>query len=292
MENLAETFLKLSKEDISVLSAIETGMRDHEWVPIPDISRLSGLSLRKVDYRLHLLSDMKLVTKTTIHYEGFQIGFDAYDLVALSDLVKRDFVKCIGSKIGVGKESVVFEALGDIPLAIKFHRQGRTSFKHVRRVRNHLKDLPRVPWLYAASLAARREFQVMQRLYPRVSIPRPVAISRHALAMEFLQGDQLNRVALENPQEYLEIILREIGAAYRLGIIHADLSEFNIIANAKGFSIIDWPQAVETDHPNASELLERDGGNIVRFFERRYDTKISVEDALTKVKAEPQVEAA
>ncbi len=292
MENLAETFLKLSREDLSVLSAIEAGMRDHEWVPIPEISRLSGVSPRKVDYRLHVLSDMKLVTKTTIHYEGYQIGFDAYDLLALSDLVKRDFVKCIGDRIGVGKESVVFEALGEIPLVIKFHRQGRTSFKHVRRVRDHLTDLPRLPWLYAASLAARHEFSVMQRLYPQVSIPRPVAISRHALAMEFLQGDQLGRVTLSNPQECLEIILDEIGTAFRLGLIHADLSEFNIIVNEGGFRIIDWPQAIEVDHPNASELLERDVGNIIRFFQRRYRIEMPVEDAIARVKAKPQNEVA
>lgn len=291
MENLAETFLKLSREDLSVLSSIETGMRDHEWVPIPDISRLSGISPRKVDYRLHLLSEMKLVTKTTIHYEGYQIGFDAYDLLALSDLVKRDFVKCIGCKIGVGKESVVFEALGDIPLAIKFHRQGRTSFKHVRRARNHLTDLPRLPWLYAASLAARHEFSVMQKLYPHVSIPRPVAISRHALAMEFLSGDQLGRVPLANPQEGLEIILDEIGTAYRLGIIHADLSEFNVMVIDGGLKIIDWPQAVETDHPNASELLERDVGNIIRFFQRRYNVKMPLQEAIASVKVEKPKEA-
>ncbi len=285
MENLAETFLSLGEGDLSILGAVETGMRDYEWVPLPEISRLSGLSPRKAEYRLRILSEAKLIVKTTIHYEGYQIDFDAYDLLALSDLVDRDFVKCIGSRIGVGKESVVFDALGEIPLAIKFHRQGRTSFKHVRRARDHLKDMPRVPWLYAASLAAHHEFQVMKRLYPEVSIPKPVAISRHALAMELLSGDQLNRVVLSNPQECLEIILDEVRKTYEKKIIHADLSEFNIIVKEDYLKIIDWPQAVDTNHPNASELLERDVGNILRFFERRYRICMPIEDALSKVSA-------
>lgn len=285
MENLAEIFLSLSKEDLSILSSIESGMRDYEWVPLPEISRLSGLSHRKAEYRLRLLSEAKLITRTTIHYEGYQIDFGAYDLLALADLVDRDFIKCIGGKIGVGKESVIYEALGENPLAIKFHRQGRTSFKHVRRARDHLKDMPRVPWLYAASLAARHEFQVMKILYPDVSIPEPVAISRHALAMEFLSGDQLNRVILSNPRECLEIIIDEVRKAYQKGIIHADLSEFNIIVVEDDLRIIDWPQAVETNHPGAAELLERDLSNVLRFFERRYRIDMPLEDAVSEVKS-------
>ncbi|MFB3765510.1 MAG: RIO1 family regulatory kinase/ATPase [Methanotrichaceae archaeon] len=283
MENLAETFLSLSKVDLSVLGSIEIGMRDYEWVPLPEISRLSGISPRKAEYRLRILSEAKLIIKTTIHYEGYQIDFDAYDLLALSNLVERDYVKCIGGRIGVGKESVIYDALGEIPLAIKFHRQGRTSFKHVRRARDHLTDMPRVPWLYAASLASRHEFQVMKVLYPDVSIPKPVAINRHALVMEFVSGDQLNRVILSDPRECLEIILNEIRKTYEKGIIHADLSEFNIIVMEDDLKIIDWPQAVEINHPSASELLERDIGNILRFFERRYRIDMPLEDAMSVV---------
>ncbi len=286
MDNPAEAFLKLSREDLSVLSSIEIGMRAHEWVPIQEISRLSGLPLRKVEYRLRLLSDQKLVARTTIHYEGYQIDFDAYDLLAISDLSKRNVITSIGDKIGVGKESVIFEALGEIPMVIKFHRQGRTSFKHVRRARDHLTDLPRLPWLHAASLAARREFQVMQRLYPQASIPRPVALSRHALAMELIFGDQLNKVVLSNPHDCLDMILDEVGKAYHIGIVHADLSEFNVMVTAEGPKIIDWPQAVEVNHPNAAELLERDVRNILRFFARRYKIDLSLEEALSRVKGE------
>jgi RIO kinase 2 len=287
VDNPAEAFLRLSREDLSVLSSIEAGMRAHEWVPIQEIARQSGLSLRKVEYRLRILSEQKLVTRTTIHYEGYQIDFDAYDLLAISDLLKRDFITCIGDKIGVGKESVVYEALGQSPLVIKFHRQGRTSFKHVRRARDHLTDLPRLPWLHAASLAARHEFQVMQRLYPEVSVPRPVALSRHALAMELIYGDQLNKVVLSNPKDCLETILDEVGKTYRLGIVHADLSEFNVMATAEGLKlkIIDWPQAVEIDHPNASELLERDVSNVLKVFVRRYKIDLPLEEAISRVKS-------
>ncbi|MDM7935063.1 MAG: RIO1 family regulatory kinase/ATPase [Methanothrix sp.] len=280
MEKLGSSFLGLSREDLSILGAIETGMRGHEWVPLQEISRRSGLGSKKAEYRLSILHEEGLVSRETLHYEGYRIDFSAYDLLALSDLVESGSVTGIGGRIGVGKESFVYAADGRIPLAIKFHRQGRTSFRHVRRSR----DLPRVPWLYAATLAARHEFRVMQLLYPKVAIPRPVALSRHALAMEMLEGQQLNRVSLRDPLGCLQRILGEVAGAWRLGIVHSDLSEFNIMITEDGPRIIDWPQAVKASHPRAMELLERDLGNVLRFFSRRYRLDLPLERALQQTK--------
>ena len=44
-----------------MLGAIETGMRAHEWVPVPEITRITGLSARKVEHRLRLLLEQKMV---------------------------------------------------------------------------------------------------------------------------------------------------------------------------------------------------------------------------------------
>jgi RIO kinase 2 len=283
--NLAQTFLRLNQDDFAILKGIEAGMRTHEWVPLADVARISGLAPDKAEYRLHFLSDLKLVSRETLHYLGYQMDFEAYDILALSDLADRNVVASIGDRIGVGKESVVYEALGkgSNPMAIKFHREGRTSFKHVRRVREHLKDGSRCAWIHAARRAARYEFSVMTSLYPQVSIPRPVALSRHAIAMELIHGNQLNLITLSNPQECLDIMLDEVSAAYSLGVIHADLSEYNVIVRGDEIKIIDWPQAVKIDHPNASELLERDLTNILRFFARKYKIDLSIKDAMSRV---------
>ena len=274
----------LSREDRSLLSAIETGMKTHEWVPSFVISELSGLPVRKVEFRLGQLFEKKLVERESMHYLGYRIDFDAYDLLALSDFVKRGTVKAFGERIGVGKESVVYEALGETHLAIKFHRQGRTSFKHIRRLRDHLTDQTKVPWIYAAALAARHEFAIMEKLYPIVSIPRPFAVSRHVLAMEFVSGPALNRITLSDPENGLNMILGEVAAAWGLGVIHADLSEFNVMVDESGPKIIDWPQAVEVTHPHAQELLERDLVNVLRFFERKYRIEMPLERALSRVR--------
>ena len=283
MENLATAFLGLSREERSLLSAIESGMKAHEWVPSSIISDISGLPARKVDFLLDRLFEKKLVERESLHYLGYRIDFDAYDLLALSDLVAKGALNAIGDRIGVGKESVVYQAFGDMPLALKFHRQGRTSFKHVRRLRHNLSNKSKVPWLYAASLAARHEHQIMEKLWQEVSIPRPVAVSRHVLAMEFVSGPPLNRIALSDPVDGLDQILAEVAKALRMGIIHADLSEFNIMVPQSGPKIIDWPQAVEINHPHAQELLQRDLANVLRFFQRKYGIKMPLEEALQRM---------
>ncbi len=283
MENLAETFLKLDRKEIVLLKTIERGMRHCEWVPVEDLMARSRLSPKAVSGSLSRLVDKKLVFKTKEPYEGYQIGFAAYDLVALSDLVDRDVVVSLGDLLGVGKESVVYEALGrtpaataaemgaaekseeanetaaSFPLAVKFHRQGETSFKHVRRVRDHLTDLPRCAWIHAARLGAAKEFKTLKRLFPEVSVPRPIALSHHAVVMEHSGGTELYKLNLENPEECLEIILEEVAVVWGKGIVHADLSAYNVLVCEDGeMVIIDWPQSVSRTHPQALELLERD----------------------------------
>lgn len=129
----------------------------------------------------------------------------------------------------------------------------------------------------------------MKRLYPVVSVPRPVALSRHALAMEYVPGPLLHRIALKDPEDGLSLILDEVGRALGQGIIHADLSEFNIMIADSGPVIIDWPQAVDSSHPHAAELLKRDLGNVLRFFRRKYNIEMSLEEALSQAEGAVQI---
>ena len=306
VKNLAETFLKLDRKEIVLFKAIERGMRYCEWVPIEDLMAKTRLSPKAVSGGLSKLSDKKLIFKTWEPYEGYQIGFTTYDLIALSELVDRDVIISLGNLLGVGKESVVYEALGripategtetgaagmteealegDLPLAVKFHRQGGTSFKHVRRVRDHLIDQPRCAWIHAARLGAAKEFKILKRLFPEVSVPRPIALSHHAVVMEHTGGRELYKVDLENPEECLEIILEEVVATWKKETVHADLSPYNVLVREDGeIVIIDWPQAVSRNHPQALELLERDLKNVVDHFHRKYRLDFELEEALAFV---------
>ncbi len=279
----AMVFRSLKPEALKILRAIENGMKTHEWVSVEDISANTGLSEKEVNYRLKNLTDLDLIERFTGHYVGYQLKYNGYDILAISTFVRRDTISSLGGLIGVGKESVVVAATdgGDRPLAIKFHREGRTAFKQVKRKREHLVDLHNVNWLYASALAAGHEFEVLKALYPVVSVPTPVDQNRHSIVMSVVEGYELSRVKLEEPGWYLDHILEQLSLAYLHGYVHGDFSEYNVMVSESGVTIIDWPQAVQVGTKLADELLTRDINNILTYFVRKYRIK---KDAIEVVK--------
>jgi RIO kinase 2 len=104
--------------------------------------------------------------------------------------------------------------------------------------------------------------------------------------MEYIDGYNLNDVArLDDPGGFLDDILANVRTTFRTGLIHADLSEYNIVVQKDGtVLLIDWPQAVNVEHPNAESLLERDVRNVIRFFQRKFRFDRGLEEALDYVK--------
>ena len=286
LENISDIFLSLTNKEFRVLLAIENKMKFHEWVPIGEIAAFTDFGLKEVSYLLSILAKNKLVHRNTGTYEGYRIYFEAYDLLALNTFVKRGSVNALGNEIGVGKESVVYEATGGIigrHVVIKFHREGKMSFKKVRVKREHTGERKHLSWLYASRLAAKREYDALKTLYPQVSVPEPIDYNRHAIVMSAVKGEELARTKIDEPDWYLDGILEQVRKAYRLGIIHGDLSEYNIFVNPEGCGIIDWPQYITPAHANAAELLYRDIDNVLSFFNRKYRIKRDTVDVVNAI---------
>jgi RIO kinase 2 len=285
IDDVIKIFRELDKTDFRILNGIELGMRNHEWVPVEDLLAFTGMGAGDLEFRLRKLFHNKLVIATSVPYEGYRIYFEGYDALALNALVKSNTICAIGDEIGVGKESVVREAIrepqlaiGDYePVVVKFHREGRTSFREVKRVRSHLEGKEHFSWIYAARLAARREYDIMKQLYPAVSVPAPLECNRHAIVMEVAGGSVLARTRLEDPEYFLDEILTQIANAWRMDVIHADLSEYNIFVSEDGVQLIDWPQYVNRAHPHAEEFLRRDISNVLTHFERKYGLRRDVD---------------
>lgn len=292
IDETLRVFKDLDSKDFRILTGIETGMKHFEWVPIEELNKYTRLPFDKLEYRLKKLVRDKLVVRNTQPYEGFQIYFEGYDALALNTFVKRKAISAIGDEVGVGKESVIFEAIRQpelaigepIPVVIKFHREGRTSFKQVKRVREHIGEREHFSWIYAARLAAGREYEVMTRLYPKVSIPKPFDQNRHAIVMALAKGSLLSKTKLLDPEWYLDEILRQARTAYSMGVIHADLSEYNIFVSEESVQLIDWPQYITPDHPQADEILERDISNILTHFYRKYGIKRELNETIDEIK--------
>lgn len=293
IDEVIKVFKKIDAKDYRILTGIETGMKHFEWVPIEELNKYTKTPFDKLEYRLKKLVRDKLVVRTAQPYEGYQIYFEGYDALALNAFVKRKSISAIGDEVGVGKESVILEAIRQpelaigkpFPVIIKFHREGRTSFKQIKRVREHIGEREHFSWIYAARLAAQREYEIMTKVYPHVSIPKPLDQNRHAIVMEIAKGSLLSKTRLLNAEWYLDEILRQVKITYSLGIIHADLSEYNIFVSEDGVQLIDWPQYITPAHPQADEILERDVSNVLVHFNRKYGVKRDLEEVIDEIKS-------
>jgi RIO kinase 2 len=293
IDDVVKLFNKMDSKDLRILTGIELSMKHFEWVPVEELLKFTRLPYSSLEYKLKLLIRNNMIIGTNQPYEGYQIYFDAYDALALNAFVKKGVISAIGDEIGVGKESVVHEAvrqpelgLGDPQgVILKFHREGRTSFKSIKRSRSHLDGKDHFSWIYAARLAAQREAEVIRKLYPDVSVPKLIDSNRHALVMEVAKGTLLYKTKLAEPQWFLDEILRQVAIVYEKGYIHSDLSEYNIFVIDGGVQFIDWPQSVEISHPHADELLERDVSNVLTHFKRKYNIKMDVGEAISQIKS-------
>lgn len=284
-----KSFRKLEPQDLRVLHVIEVNMSRFRYVPEKTIQKLAKLTEQQTRYRLARLNKFKLIYRWTGPYRGYTLNMAGYDSLAINALVKAGILEAFGKPLGVGKEADVYDALSpdNKRIAVKFHRLGRTSFRQTRRVRGYAAERGHINWLYQSRLAAEKEFQALKLLHPhRIAVPKPIYQNRHVVAMGMIEGAELAEYReLPNPQKTLQEILSNVRKAFKhAGIIHADLSEYNIIIKPNWHTlVIDWPQYVTLEHPNAEQLLKRDIKNILRFFQRKYGVKTKLKDALNYV---------
>lgn len=108
-----------------------------------------------------------------------------------------------------------------------------------------------------------------------VRVPKPYICSEGVLLMELVTdadgnaAPRLNDVELsaELALQYHEILIRQVVLMLCAGVIHGDLSEFNILVDSEGPVIIDLPQAVDAAGNNsAGQMLERDVNNLADYF--------------------------
>lgn len=110
-----------------------------------------------------------------------------------------------------------------------------------------------------------------------VRVPAPYNFHEGVLLMELITGadgepaPRLNDVELtaEDARAFHHMLMLQVVRMLCAGVIHADLSEFNVLAGSDGPVIIDLPQAVDAAGNNhAKSMLERDVLNLTTYFGR------------------------
>lgn len=120
-----------------------------------------------------------------------------------------------------------------------------------------------------------KEFKNLKRMYNvGIRVPKPYYAYRNILVMEFIGENGIRAPLLKEvkltEEEYVKIyekIVYYLKLMYnKAKLVHADLSEYNVMLYNEEPVIIDVSQAVTLEHPMAMYFLIRDIKNIIRFF--------------------------
>ncbi|KAA8904572.1 hypothetical protein TRICI_005442 [Trichomonascus ciferrii] len=272
----------LSSEDFRVLTAFEMGSKNHEVVPTTLATQISGLKSASAVQRsiADLAKARLLVRQRNTKYDGYRLSYLGYDYLALKALVKRDSVLAVGNQIGIGKESDIFLAAtpsGKDHVVLKIHRLGRISFRSVKNNRDYMKGRQSASWMYLSRLAAQKEYAFMKALHEHgFPVPTPIDQSRHQVVMSLVDGFPMRQLKEHShPGRLYATLMDFIVRLANHGLIHCDFNEFNIMIKETAerpedeIVVIDFPQCVSIDHPDAERFFRRDVDCIRTFFERK-----------------------
>jgi RIO kinase 1 len=216
----------------------------------------------------------------------------------LLQMINRGIVSEVNGCLSTGKEANVYGALS-IPVsegteeatpihrAIKVYKTSILVFKdrdrYVTGEHRFRSGYNKGNNRAMVKVWAEKEFRNLKRLYlAGIPCPEPVYLRLHVLVMGFL-GDKkgwaaprLRDVELQGDdvdEQWRLLYIQLIGLMRRMyqtcKLVHADLSEYNVLYHQKKLFIIDVSQSVEHDHPRSLEFLRMDIKNVSDFFRRK-----------------------
>ncbi len=202
--------------------------------------------------------------------------FDRRTMMILYKLMNDGRIETLEYPISTGKEANVFVAsTAQGLIAVKIFRIATATF---RRMLPYLDGDPRFGRVRRNRQALKRifalkEYKNLQRAAGAgVRVPQPLWVSGHMLGMELLGDDtspapQLSdlRPSAAEGARLWGLVLEDVRRlVVRGGIVHGDLSPFNVLLHRDAPYLIDFAQGVVVDHPQALSFLIRDLEGLVK----------------------------
>ena len=233
--------------------------------------------------------------KRSEDYQVIEEVFDRSTLMTIYGFMNKGVIDEIHGVVSAGKEARVYwgkDTQGK-ELAIKIYLtisadfkkgmipyiEGDPRFSHVRRDTRSL--------IYTW---AQKEFKNLRRAQEaKVNAPEPLAIQKNVLIMEFIgkngaRAPLLKETTLKDPQRTFRLLLTYLKRLYqKADLVHADLSEYNIMIWKGRPVIFDVAQSVLTKHPMADRFLRRDLENLHKYFKRKVSDILSVDEMYERV---------
>ncbi|XP_069669068.1 serine/threonine-protein kinase RIO1 isoform X2 [Periplaneta americana] len=211
----------------------------------------------------------------------------------LFKLLNRGSITEINGCISTGKEANVYHATSktNSDLAIKIYKTSILVFKdrdkyvsgEFRFRHGYCRHNPRK----MVRTWAEKEMRNLVRMHAEgLPVPEPILLRGHVLLMGFIGKEgwpapKLKDVDLSESrarQLYRDCVIMMWRLYKNCKLVHADLSEFNILYHSGQLYIIDVSQSVENDHPHALEFLRKDCTNISDFFRKKNVATMTVKE--------------
>jgi RIO kinase 1 len=223
-----------------------------------------------------------MTTRSREEWKIYENVFDGFTIDRIRKLMGQHVIEGLESPVKIGKEANIFTAktMRGEKRIVKIYRLESCNFN---KMYDYIRYDPRflnikkqrrqviITWVM-------REYRnLMKAREAGVRVPTPLACVDNVLILEYLGDDERIAPQLKDsmPKDKEEIkkfsddIIENVRLLYKkAGLVHADLSEFNIL-NLNGKPVlIDFSQTTPIDNMNSNEYMERDIANLVRFFKK------------------------
>jgi len=211
-------------------------------------------------------------------YQVLEEVFDKATLMTVYSLLNRGYIKQLLGVVKSGKESRIYRGVGPNgeTLAVKIYLTVSAEFR--RGMIPYIEGDPRFKGVKRDSKSlvytwAQKEFKNLEKAQKAgVRVPKPIIVEKNVLIMEFIGENGATAPTPKeeqprNPKTMYKTILSNIKRLYqKAGLVHGDLSEYNIMNDEGQPVIFDMGQSVLVEHPLAREFLLRDLRNLNSYF--------------------------
>lgn len=229
----------------------------------------------------------KVVLKDKADRATVEQVLDPRTRAILGKMLSNGTMSRIDGCIATGKEANVYHAVseheGRKHIAIKIYKTSILVFKDRDRYvageyrfrHGYSRHNPRK----MVKVWAEKEMRNLRRLKLHgIPCPEAIQLKLHVLLMGFIGNEdgwaapRLKDFKTENSEDYFFLYLQCCMVLWKMynrcKLVHADLSEYNLLVKDNILYVIDVSQSVEHDHPHALEFLRKDCSNVVDFFKK------------------------